>query len=296
VLETWWRLKLWIIPCLEDVFVFFFSEHGIQGVQVEEEGNLLCLVVYQPQEHSFKFLESELKAYAQRLENIHGYPVLFGWHVDLMVGEDWQKAWKAFFHVTRISPRFTVKPSWEPCVPTEGVHVLEIDPGQAFGTGLHATTRMCLEYIDRFVDKRTGWVPSRALDVGTGTGILAIALAKLGVKEVVALDTDPLAVEAAKSNVRNNGVDRFVAVHEGSMDKAPDGPYDLVVANLTGPKCQALSDLFAKCLRPQGLLLISGFLGEERAAVLDAFHRTGLGVCEESLSEDWCALVMNMEA
>jgi ribosomal protein L11 methyltransferase len=212
--------------------------------------------------------------------------------VDELRDEEWGEAWKSHFHVTSIRRRFVVKPSWESYDPPDGVWVLEIDPGQAFGTGLHETTRMCLAWLDELVGAGEGKIPTRGLDVGTGTGILAIALAYLGVGEVWALDDDPLATEAARVNVRANGVEERVRVVDGSLGEFGGTSFPLVVANLTGTTLVGMKKELARCTKPGGSLLMSGILTEEQAQVETAFEAEAfrsLGIREVG---EWCAMLL----
>lgn len=159
---------------------------------------------------------------------------------------EWAETWKQFFGVMHVGERIVVKPTWREYSARQGEVVLELDPGMAFGTGQHETTQMCLEYLEKLV--QTGMT---VVDVGTGSGILAIAAAKLGASRVWAGDNDPIAVLAAQRNVVRNGVEHIVSVQRAEgCDGAP--PCDLLVANLTaGMVLELLAD-FARCLRAGG--------------------------------------------
>jgi ribosomal protein L11 methyltransferase len=293
--ETWWRLSVRIPHWVEDALVLFMWERGVNGVQVVEEEDSVCLIAYLPEEGMLHSLDANLRSYGDALEEIHGAAVIRDRQVDELQNVDWGEAWKACFHVTRVSPRFVVRPPWEDYVPPQGTLVLEIDPGQAFGTGLHETTRMCLEWIDRLVEKDLRTPPYSALDVGTGSGILAIALAKLGVSKVLALDIDPLAVEAARNNTLINHVGDRVVVLEGSTDVLAGESYLFVVANLnTGILIEMSGDLAAHVM-PEGRLVISGILKEERDRVVKAFLRTGLDLIGGCLKDEWCSLAFRQK-
>ena len=130
---------------------------------------------------------------------------------------DWANAWKKHYHVLRVGQRIVIKPRWQEYEPRPDDIVIELDPGMAFGTGLHPTTRMCLQALEEHLEPG-----ARVLDLGTGSGILAIAAAKLGAGSVLALDNDPLAVKAVRANVQSNGVQDLVTVELGSLDKATE--------------------------------------------------------------------------
>jgi ribosomal protein L11 methyltransferase len=196
----------------------------------------------------------------------------------------WSEAWKEHYVPQRIG-RVVVVPSWieEPARPDEVRIVL--DPGMAFGTGLHPTTRGCLELLQE-LDQ----VPSRVLDVGTGSGILAIAALALGAESAVGLDTDELAVAASRANADRNGVgDRFVAVH-GSLEEAPDATYPLVVANLVAALLVRLASRLVVNLEPGGMLIASGIIEPRAGEVIEALRGAGMTVERRRDDGEWVSL------
>lgn len=222
--------------------------------------------------------------------------------------QDWANAWKQHYTIQHIGERTVIVPSWLEYEPRPGEVVLRLDPGMAFGTGLHPTTQLCLALLEQYV--RPG---SAALDLGCGSGILAIAAAQLGA-EVLALDTDPIAVEATLENVARNGVAGQVAVAEGSLgggaelghwlygsmsdeSGAPHSssliphPYDLIVANIIARVLAALAQDLAAALRPAGVLIASGIIADREAEVAEAFGGAGLDPVERRQEGDWVALV-----
>ncbi len=208
--------------------------------------------------------------------------------VKKLAEEDWANAWRAHYQVHRVGKRLVIKPSWQEYQPRAGDVVIELDPGMAFGTGLHPTTQLCLRALERFVQPGM-----RVLDVGTGSGILAIAAAKLGAREVLGLDVDSIAVEAARENVARNGLQGIVTIRSGTLGshgEDEDG-YDLVVANITARVIAALSEGLAAALSPQGQLLMSGIIAEQAGIVRTALRRAGLRVVERRTAGDWLAYV-----
>jgi ribosomal protein L11 methyltransferase len=193
--------------------------------------------------------------------------------------EDWLGSWKSQFQPIRIGP-FLVRPSWSSARDERTEIVL--DPGMAFGTGLHPTTRQCLEAVAELeIRGRT------VLDVGTGSGILAVAAAKRGAARVVGVDTDPLAVRAAAGNAERNGVD--VEVREGSAGDV-EGTFDVVVANLVADVLVAIAaDLRAR-VADGGTLVCAGIIQEKADRVADAFAKVGLRVAGRDRHEDWVRL------
>jgi ribosomal protein L11 methyltransferase len=205
--------------------------------------------------------------------------------------EDWANAWKEYYHVLHLGKRVVIKPSWRDYAPQPGEVVLELDPGMAFGTGLHPTTHMCLELLEQRVQPGM-----RVLDVGTGSGILALAAAKLGAASVLALDVSSVAVEAAQANVRANGLDERVSVRLGSMEAVSGERYDLVVANIIARVIADLAPALVGALAPGGLLIASGIIDERLPLAEDALRAAGLSEMEQVRNGDWVSLVGRREA
>ena len=190
---------------------------------------------------------------------------------------------KAQFTPIRIG-RFLVRPSWSDArAPDDAIEIV-LDPGMAFGTGLHPTTRQVLEALSTLAVEAKS-----LLDVGTGSGILAIAAAKRGASPVVAVDTDPLAVEAARENADRNGV--AFPVGSGSAADVP-GRFDFVIANIVSAVLQQIApDLVAR-LAPRGTLVLAGIAEPSEATTRDAFVRAGLNVLDRDQRDDWVALAL----
>ncbi len=200
--------------------------------------------------------------------------------------EDWANAWKEYYHVLHLGQRVVIKPSWREYAPKPDEVVLELDPGMAFGTGLHPTTLMCLELLEQRVQPGT-----RVLDVGTGSGILALAAARLGAASVLALDVSSVAVEAAQANARANGLEERVTVRLGSLEEAPGERYDLVVANIIARVIADLAPALVGALAPDGLLIASGIIDERLPLAEDALRAAGLAEIERVRDGDWFSLV-----
>jgi ribosomal protein L11 methyltransferase len=201
---------------------------------------------------------------------------------------DWADAWKRHFPVTRIGRRIVIRPSWRRHRAVADEVVLTLDPGMAFGTGLHPTTRLCLETLESLANH--GRVAgSRVLDVGCGSGILSVAAAALGARSVLGLDTDAIAIEATQANARRNRYGGVIRARAGSVPSA-EPAHDIVLANLIASLLISLAPALAAELRPGGALVASGIFRDREVAVRDAFAAAGLDVRDRRATDDWVAL------
>jgi len=204
--------------------------------------------------------------------------------------EDWANAWKEYFHVTHIGRRLVIRPSWREYTPKAHEVVLTLDPGMAFGTGLHPTTRMCLEEVEKRVQPGM-----HVLDVGTGSGILSIAAAKLGAESVYALDNSSVAAESAAANVALNELSERVNVVLGVLDDEQatrmSGKYDLILANIIAHIIGSIAPQLARVMAPHGILITSGIIEARRQDAEGPLRAAGLEMVEQVMIEDWLALV-----
>lgn len=210
--------------------------------------------------------------------------------------EVWETAWKKYYHPIIISDRLAVVPQWEEFSPLPGQQVLRLDPGMAFGTGDHHTTRLCLGFLDRAMP-----AGCELLDMGCGSGILSIAARLLGAGHVTGVDIDQLAVKISHENAALNGVDDDrLTLHCGNVlqdtalaDKLGEKKYDVIVANIVADVIIAMASLFARYLSEQGTLVVSGIISERAEEVLEVLRRTGFAVEEMREENDWAAAVLH---
>lgn len=211
-------------------------------------------------------------------------------HTELIEDEDWNKAWKKHFKPIKITPRLVIKPTWEPYVTEGDETVIEMDPGMAFGTGHHASTKLALECIESLFFTTTP-SPKKVLDVGSGTGILGMACAKFGAQQIVAVDNDPEAVAVAKENVANNGLAEIIEVSSRELASL-SGPFDLIIANITHDVLKALAPSISSLLGTSGHLVLSGLLREGQLDSIRAiYEQQHLTPSETRVLDEWGALI-----
>ncbi len=201
---------------------------------------------------------------------------------------DWANAWKSHFPVLRVGQRIVIRPTWRRHRRQPGDVVLALDPGMAFGTGLHPTTRLCLASLESLADRGV-IAGARVADIGSGSGILSIAAGLLGAASILAVDVDPIAVEASAANARRNRLGRLIHAREGSAPTG-EGPFDVVLANLIASLLVLLADGLVADLRPGGTILASGIFINREAEVVAAFESRGLAIARRWAEGDWVAL------
>ncbi|MCP4543307.1 MAG: 50S ribosomal protein L11 methyltransferase [Chloroflexi bacterium] len=200
--------------------------------------------------------------------------------------EDWAKAWKERLTVMHIGQHIVIRPSWLDYVPVPDDVIIQLDPGMAFGTGLHPTTQMCLIELEELVRPEI-----KVLDMGTGSGILAIAAAKMGAGHVMALDNDPVAVKIARGNMITNDVQDGVSVSCGSLAEVSES-YDLVVVNiLANVIVEMLQKGLSARVRPGGKMIAAGIIDDQGHKVIKVMEQQGLTCVGKQQQEDWVCLI-----
>ncbi|HEX5724548.1 MAG TPA: 50S ribosomal protein L11 methyltransferase [Longimicrobiaceae bacterium] len=263
---------------------------ALGGAAVEERGDRLVTYLLPPDDPDAFAAEARAR-FAEWLPA--GAPVELAW--EWQEDRDWAAEWKRGLHPREVTPRLVVKPTWTEWEARPGQVVLDVDPQMAFGTGEHATTRGCLRLLDAAL--RPG---DRVLDVGSGSAILAIAAARLGAREAVAVEYDPDANLNARENLERNGVADRVRIVEAMAD-APLlralGSFDLVLANLLSGVIRPLLPAFREALNgsPAGRLIVSGILRAEHAEVVRDARAAGFRVEGVDEEEDWWSALLRPE-
>jgi ribosomal protein L11 methyltransferase len=247
--------------------------------------------------------ESDKKAVSNKINDLRQFlanlSLIFtecsspSFNTEMIIEEDWGKIWKSFFTSLQITPKLTIKPSWEEAKgqsrEDSGEHVIEIDPGLAFGTGHHASTRLALLLLEQLLQKNKGKLIN-ILDVGTGSGILAMGCALFGAKDVLAIDNDPDAVETAKRNIIRNRLEHIVTV-SGQDVASIRSSFDLLVANITHDTLAEMAKPLTGLLAPKGYLVLSGILkGNQETSLRAIYRRQGLNFIKTLTKGEWVAL------
>jgi ribosomal protein L11 methyltransferase len=282
---NWLEISLRVDEESAEAISGLFNQYGEGGavVEVAPDDPLVTVKMFTPSQ------DERLKPLYEALWHLGQIRPLPEPLVRELREEEWAEAWKAHYEPQHIGRRLVVCPSWQTYA-SDGEVVITLDPGMAFGTGLHPTTRMCLEALEEHLSRG-----AEVLDLGTGSGILAIAAAKLGASAVLALDTDPLAVRIAKENVLANGVREMVKVKEGSLEMAK-GSFDLIVVNILA---RTITDLIEKglldLLKPGGLLIAAGIMDSEEEEARKAIREWGLKELSRLQKGDWVTLIGRRE-
>ncbi|MBI3329380.1 MAG: 50S ribosomal protein L11 methyltransferase [Nitrospinae bacterium] len=205
----------------------------------------------------------------------------------LTQGGAWLKQWKRFYRPFKVGRHLIIRPPWEPYAAADGDVVLTLNPGRAFGTGLHATTQLCLDFLEALAPARLG---ARLLDVGCGSGILSLAAVLFGFREAVGVDLDRIAVRVARTNARLNHLTKQVTFATGSLE-AVAGPFEVIVANiLLEPIVAMLKDLHA-VLAPGGTVILSGLLSSEGPQLRRGLTRHGWHILQQGTQQEWAAVL-----
>lgn len=202
--------------------------------------------------------------------------------------EDWSTAWKKYYKPLQLTDRIVIKPTWEDYSPNADEIVIQMDPGMAFGTGTHETTQMCSILLDKYMKDDT-----EVLDIGCGTGILSIIAAKLGAKQVEAIDIDEVAVKVARENIELNQEITKVSAHKAVLSdlKAEEHKYDIIVANIIANVIIDLSSQIPYYLKKESLFITSGIIKERKQEVIDACEKNGMSRIETLEMGEWVAMV-----
>lgn len=302
--QSWKEMSVCTPPEMVEMIANFLLDEDSRGVvieDIEEKGcfsdrkhmGWLWVRAYYPPER-IEQLRLRFETYVKELRKL--FPQSEPPMMDLrdLPSQDWANTWRQFFTPVQVTPHLLVRPSWDQTPCPKGMDTLILDPGMAFGTGKHPTTRLCIQALyEEFVAPPNGEpraTPFNLLDVGTGSGIIALCAAKMGIPRVVGIDIDPLALEAAQRNVELNRLERKVEISNEPLEKLEER-FDVVVANLVTELLLELKHALAARLNPQGYLLISGLLRSQGAFLKSEFLKEQLEFHSVYNDDEWSALV-----
>lgn len=287
----------------------FFYNHDVQGVSIEDPNDMLfkkkhpayadlfdesiikvsdgsaIVKGYFREDENFKEAIKDIEEKVERLSEfgLDKGEGLVTYHK--VNEEDWENNWKKYYKPTKVGNKIVVKPIWEEYAPKDGEVIVELDPGIAFGTGTHETTRMCIKALEKYVKEC-----DRVFDIGTGSGILSIAASKLGAREVVGVDLDPVAVDSAKENVSFNHLQN-VEILEGDLTEVVEGKADIIVANLLADIVLCLCESVKTFMSEGSYFISSGILNTQCDKVVARLKELELQIVEIMEDGEWVCIV-----
>lgn len=282
---------------IEDPNDFFFQKKNeLDWDYVEEEvfnkrnSDGVLIKTYISEERNVVELVEIIK---QKVSTLTGFGIDIG-EGSVSLGqvneEDWANEWKKYYKPTKIGDKLVVKPTWEDYIVQDGDLVIELDPGMAFGTGTHETTTMCMRELEKYVTE-----DSKVFDIGCGSGILAIAAAKLGAKDVIAVDLDEVAVKVAKENVNHNHVQDSVKVLHGNLIDVVSEKADVIVANIIADIIKILAKDVHSCMKEDAVFISSGIIHAKVDEVKESLIENGFEIIEVKTLGEWNAIVAKLK-
>jgi ribosomal protein L11 methyltransferase len=281
--SSWLQLSVRTDPAAIDAVSNFLIERGSPGVVIKKS-EIQAYFVHSTED---ALIRKDIKRFLRGLGRLYTQEPRLRWR--LLKDRDWNSSWHRFFKPQKVGDAFWVTPPWAASPTFRHRRVITIEPGMAFGTGTHATTRGCMEFIEKVAASFRG-TGFNALDVGTGSGILAIALAKLGANRVWAVDTDPVALKVAGENLRCNSVRDKIQL-SGSQVSRIRKSFPVVVANLTAETILDLAAALEKRVAPKGFLVLSGILNPKTKQVINQFT-ANFRVTRRKREKEWVTLLL----
>ncbi len=254
----------------------------------QENTEIVTVSAYYADDHNLNGRLAQIEAELNEVEERIGQFRFGNTRFRKICEKDWVNEWKQYFHVTHVGESLVIKPSWEDYTAQPGEHVIKIDPGMAFGTGTHHTTNMCMARLEKVMP-----AGASVFDVGTGSGILAIAAALLGASSVKAVDIDSVAVRVAKENIADNGLSEKIDVKEGDLLRGTEGKADVIIANIIADIIiMLLKDIPGK-LNDDGIFLASGIIKERQKDIEAAAAEVGMQVDHVDEKGGWVVMQMS---
>ncbi len=297
--KEWTKLTIEVDTTLSDEVAAFLGDLTGGGIEYNncftpnERHQTDSISAYLLKDPKINQKLSRVHSFLDNLTNQHPHQSKLKLKTDLIIEEDWGKNWRKHFKPLQATSRLIIKPSWEEYVPKEEQLIIEMDPGMAFGTGMHASTQLALQLIDKLYPPGIPGPPS-TLDVGTGTGILAMSCALLGCREVVGLDNDIDARVAARNNVIKNQLTHQINIVDEDLSEITE-TFDLVIANIIYNTLIELSQPLTERLAKNGYLIMAGILdGPQIDDIIKTYCKLGTEVIEVKQKDEWSAVCMRL--
>ncbi|HCX65700.1 MAG TPA: 50S ribosomal protein L11 methyltransferase [Eubacteriaceae bacterium] len=307
----WMEVQMKTTPEAEEAVSNIFYEEGAQGVVIESPDELLILKRNNPLSWDFydeNLVEMDpntviIKAYLDETSPVNAIverivnrakdlpscgldPGTCELTLTEVNQDDWSNAWKKYYKPVRVGEKFIIKPTWETYSKKNEDLVIEMDPGMAFGSGLHETTKLCMTNLEKYVSK-----DDVLIDIGCGSGILSLAAGKLSCKKVIAVDLDAMAVKVAKENVHQNELDEVIEVREGDLMDVIEEEADVIVANILAEVIMDLTKQVKPYLKKGGIFISSGIITEKLDDLLAHIEKEGFDILEVEHMNDWVSIV-----
>ncbi len=296
--RRWTKIILEVAEPLAELSVSFIGDLSGSGVEYNNcyhpgtENNISSITAYLEEDQKCSEKIDALELFLENLHKQNPQHARPKFTTDLLIEEDWGNSWKKHFKPIHATNRIVIKPSWEESPPNKGEFVLEIDPGMAFGTGMHASTQLSLEFIDELFQNHASKL-STTLDVGTGTGILGLGAALLGCPHVVGIDNDIDARIAAVENIKKNALEEKMSVVDQDLGNIT-GKFDLVIANIIHNTLIELAKPLTEKIAANGFLILAGILsGKQAENIIRTYSAIGLNLVEEKQKEEWSAICLS---
>ena len=290
--QRWHEITLMVPHHWDEILPHFLQEMGFSGLWIDEEGRppyRLVLRTYIPEKAWGPYMHEQLEGHLKELSRIFGdSPLESELEMRVIDEEDWASKWLPFFQPLKVGFVW-IRPSLKSIPLASGEQEIVIDPGQAFGTGHHETTRLCLESILQvrpFLQDEAS-----VLDLGTGSGILAMFAVKVGFRNILALDIDHVAVETALRNIKINRLEDFIRVSNEPLESIKER-FSLILANLSFPLLKNLAEELRLHLFTDGWLVLSGLLAGETDELLSSLYTKGLELTHKEIKNDWACLIL----
>ena len=304
--DSWLEIACDVPEDITDIVAEYLAELSGTGVCVENlnvdafspgeiiHSPVMTVRAYFRDSDDIDTLEAEIRIFLNNLANRHPGFVFSKPTISTVRSEDWSNSWKANFKSLRVGRRLLIVPSWEEANPCPDDIVLHLDPGMAFGTGGHETTRLCLELLERIMDETPTLISPSVLDLGAGSGVLSMAAVQLGAGRVLALDIDPQALEVARENLATNGLSDQVELSATPLESLT-ASFDVILANILAEELVRLAPYLTEHLASGGRLVLSGILAEKESLVRNGFAPYPLNYLETRHEGEWVALLYRKE-